>query len=291
MKPATQTLLVGDCLDIMRGMPDASVDLVLGSPPYEDARTYGIQFGLNGQAWVDWMVERWREMQRISRGAVVMVIEGRTRNYRWSATPALLMADLHRAGFHLRKPPAYKRVGVPGSGGPDWFRNDYEFCIVTTSGGRLPWSDNTACGHVPKFPVGGAMSNRTPDGRRINKATYGQDDGNRASKNRRGYLQPLKANPGNVIECVVGGGRMGSMLAHENEAPFPESLAKRFIVSLVPFGGIVLDPFCGSGTTLAVAERHGRRWVGIDQRQSQIELSRRRVEEVADDLTEVEVLP
>ena len=54
---------------------------------------------LKGQAWVDWMMERWVEMQRISRGAVVMVVEGRTRNYRYSGTPLLLGADLIRAGF------------------------------------------------------------------------------------------------------------------------------------------------------------------------------------------------
>ena len=78
------TFIVGDCLEIMRGMPDRSVDLVVGSPPYEDARTYGIGIKLKGQAWVDWMMERWVEMQRISRGAVVMVVEGRTRNYRYS---------------------------------------------------------------------------------------------------------------------------------------------------------------------------------------------------------------
>lgn len=52
----------------------------------------------------DWMVARWVEMQRISRGLVAMVVEGQTRNFRWSATPALLMADLHRAGLKLRKP-------------------------------------------------------------------------------------------------------------------------------------------------------------------------------------------
>ena len=35
-------------------------------------------------------------------------------------------ADLKRAGFNMRKPPVFHRVGIPGSGGPDWLRNDYE---------------------------------------------------------------------------------------------------------------------------------------------------------------------
>ena len=48
----------------------------------------------------------------------------------------------------------------------------------------------------------------------------------------------------------------------------------------VKVGGIVLDPFCGSGTTAAVAEKHGRRWLGIDVRPSQVDLTERRIAEV-----------
>lgn len=269
-------VFVGDCLDVLRAMPDRCVDLILGSPPYEDARTYGIAFKLRGQDWVDWMVERWREMQRVSRGAVVMVVEGKTSKFRWSATPALLMADLHRAGLWLRKPPAFHRVGIPGSGGPDWFRNDYEFCVVT-SRGKLPWADPTACGHPPKWAPGGDPSHRMKNGRRVHKLHTNADA---HGKRVQGYTVPARANPGNVIHCKVGGGLMGSPLAHENEAPFPESLAERFVLSFVPPGGIVLDPFCGSGTTAAVAEKHGRRWLGIDVRPSQVDLTERRIAEV-----------
>lgn len=85
----------------MRGMPDASVDLVFTSPPYEAARTYGIDFNLRGQAWVDWAFERYIECVRISRGLVAWVVEGQTRQFCYTATPALLMADLYRAGVKL----------------------------------------------------------------------------------------------------------------------------------------------------------------------------------------------
>ncbi len=107
----------------MRGMEADSVDLVFTSPPYEAARTYGVGFNLRGQQFVDWCVERYLECVRVCKGLVAWVIEGQTRQFRWSATPALLMADLHRAGVRLRKPPAFHRVGIPGSGGPDWLRN------------------------------------------------------------------------------------------------------------------------------------------------------------------------
>lgn len=88
------------------------------------------------------------------------------------------------------------------------------------------------------------------------------------------YMPPKLANPGNCIKNIpVGGGMMGHKLSHANEAPFPEKLAAWFIKSWCPPGGIVLDPFCGSGTTIAAAKSLGRHGVGCDIRDSQIELS------------------
>ena len=297
----------------MKDFPDNSADLVFTSPPYEDARTYGIDFKLKGQYWVDWALTRYMECLRVSKGLVAWVVEGKTNQFRYTAAPILLMADLHRAGVHLRKPPAFHRVGIPGSGGPDWLRNDYEFIICATNGGKLPWSDNVAMGHPPKWAPGGDMSYMLTDGTRKNqwggssKSTGGErgKDGqlkhakpkpshnitskrqlreggmSRANGERRqhGYTVPKNANPGNVIKCNVGGGAMGSNLAHENEAPFPESLAEFFIRSFCPKGGTVLDPFSGSGTTLAAAEKASRKWTGIDIRESQVELSNKRIRE------------
>jgi len=310
----------GDCLELLRTMPDKSVDLVFTSPPYEAARTYGIDFKLKGQEWVDWCVERFMECLRVCRGLVAWNVEGQTRQFAWSATPALLMADLHRRGVKLRKPPIFQRVGIPGSGGPDWLRNDYEFIVCGTADGKLPWSANTAMGHPPKWAPGGAMSNRQANGARVNQWGHPiesvvdaggvvRSKGKRPShrlhtkangesvlrENRQvmtkerdgthqqsqvGYTVPAIANPGNVIKGIVGGGVMGSKLAHENEAPFPESFPEFFIRSFCQPGGIVLDPHCGSGTTLAVAERWGRKWIGFDIRESQCDLSRRRIKEV-----------
>ena len=281
-------IICGDCLEVMKDWPDNCVDLIFCSPPYEDARTYGIAFNLKGQNWVDWCVERFKECVRVSRGLVAWVVEGKTKQFRWTATPILLMADLHRAGIKLRKSPIFKRIGIPGSGGPDWLRNDYEFIICATNDGKLPWSNNIAMGHPPKCSkIGGAMSYRTQDGVRRNKKT-GIRLLRKASLNRkangereqRSYFIPKISNPGNVIDCgVAGGGHLGSKLAHENEAPFPENLAEFFVRSFCPENGIVTDPFCGSGTSLAVAKEWGRNYIGIDIRKSQIELSTKRINE------------
>lgn len=299
MTASTPQLLLGDCLDLMRDMTDNSVDLVFTSPPYEAARTYGIGFKLAGQDWVDWCVARYLECVRICRGLVAWVVEGRTKNYRWSASPAMLMADLHRAGVKLRKPPIFQRVGIPGSGGPDWLRNDYEFIVCSTKG-KLPWSNNLAMGRVPKYAPGGEMSYRAVNGRRKNdrdgfgfagsgargrktdgthkkRRTIFREDTNVRVKGAHDRDICKIANPGNIIRCKVGGGHMGHAIAHENEAPFPESLVRPFILSFCPSDGVVLDCFGGSGTTAAVALKTGRRAISIDIRESEIEKTRRRL--------------
>jgi hypothetical protein len=73
-------------------------------------------------------------------------------------------------------------------------RADYEWIICATRGGRLLWSDPTACGHPPKYHPGGNPSHRTKSGERVKK---------------RAYKPPKKANPGNVIKLSVGKGHMG----------------------------------------------------------------------------------
>lgn len=277
---------VCDCLDWLKSMPDKSVDLIITSPPYEAARAYGVGFKLKGQDWVDWAVERYVECVRVCRGLVAWVVEGQTRKFRYSAAPALLMADLHRKGIKLRKPPAFCRVGIPGSGGPDWLRNDYEQ-IICASDGRLPWSDNTACGSVPKYAPGGEFSHRMRNGKRVNDkmvyeitSTSGYKGGDTESVKKKKYTPPQKANPGNLIRGVVGGGKMGSKLAHDNEAPFPEWLVEFFVKSFCPPGGMVCDPMVGSGTSLSVAVRLGRKGIGCDNRESQKTLTQKRMAEM-----------
>lgn len=298
----------GDCLEVLATLPAGCADLVFGSPPYEQARLYledGSDLGIarDTEQWTAWMVDVFRASLRVCKGLVAFVVAGQTRGYRWSAGPALLMADLHRAGIHLRTPPIFHRVGIPGSGGPDWLRNDCEFIVCATNGGKLPWSDNTIMGEAPKWEPGGDMSYRNADGDRKNavpgvekkngdlsrKTVYRdgpptmeerKNVGAHRARRQRGYtyVPPERSNPGNVIKCLVGGGVMGeNPILHENEAPFPESLAEFFIRSFCPEGGLCIDPFSGSGTTVAVATRHLRRGLGIDLRASQVEIGRQRL--------------
>jgi len=63
---------------------------------------------------------------------------------------------------------------------------------------------------------------------------------------------------------------------HRHEAEFPEPLAERVIRLFSPEGGVVIDPFVGTGTTTSVAKRLGRQWLGIDTHAAYTRIARRR---------------
>ena len=392
----------GDCLELMRAMPDGCCSLACTSPPYSAQRNYSIGYRLEGEAWVEWMVPRVVEMCRVTAGLVCVNMAGPVKDHSYRPVVEWLVSDLTR-NHGLACGPApyvYFRFGIPGSGGENYHRRDWEpvYCFARPEVLPLAWSDNTAEGHPPRWAPGGEMSNRLTGGQRVNQwgrtgdsESGGQRhaDGTRQRKSRpshepvtpatadgtpglfgeaaaegegvvsphgcncRGdrvgarrasgkkareehpegarpvrkvitrpregqhsqestrYDPPTLANPGNVVRerydaeqvrqlleglvtckiepgdvvrCLAGGNHMGSPLAHDNEAPYPERLAGFFVRSYCPPGGVVLDPFCGSGTTGAVAVRLGRRFVGFDVRADQVELTRRRLSAETPDL-------
>lgn len=274
-----------DAVAFLEALPDDSVDLLMTSPPYEDSRTYSMGFGLKGQEWVDWMHGVIRAAAPKVKGLIAVNCEGRTRNYSYTGTPFLLFADLLRAGFNMRKPCVYERDGIPGSGGPDWLKNRWEPIICVTRPGKLPWSDNTACGHEPKCQAGGAVSHRNKEGlrRSFKTQTRRKSDGDRSEYHGQfeGRAVPDLANPGNIIDC---GADTHFGFGNESEAPFPLKLADFFVRSFCPPNGIVCDIFSGSGTTCHAAVEAGRRFVGCDLRESQVSLCSRRMKTVTPDL-------
>jgi DNA modification methylase len=261
------SIIQDDAVHFLLAQKQGSVDLVFGSPPYADLRLYlenGEDLGISRATddWVRWMVKVYHAAQWACKGLVAFVVAGRTQDFRWSAGPALLMAELHKQGFGVRNPPIFHRNGISGSGGPDWLRSDYEWIVCTSRPGRLPWSDNVAYGKPPKFTPGGGMRYRMRNDQR---------------QKRGPYKPPAKANPGNVLRFTVGGKHMGSAIAHDNEAPMPLGLAEFFVKSFCPPGGVACDPFSGSGTTAHAAIVSGRHFSGCDLRNSQVEMATQRV--------------
>jgi hypothetical protein len=260
-------------------LADASVDLVFGSPPYCDARTYGIGAQRDAREWVDWMLDVTAEALRVSRGLVLWVCAGvtRDRNY-WPACEGLLWEGWKRCWL-CECPCYWRRSGIPGSGADQWFRKDVEYVLAFKSVAKLAWSDNLACGHKPICGPGGPMTNRNVDGLRIKVSTPQTRRNKYGIRDSSGLSRPVPelSNPGNLIDTGNAARLLGHPIAHENEAPFPEALAEFFVKSFCPPNGIVLDCFSGSGTTVSVADRLGRNGIGFDLRASQCKLGTRRL--------------
>lgn len=230
-----------DCLEWMKEQPDGKFDLVFGSPPYVDARTYGINAQMKCQDWIFWMLDVSVEAARVCRGPVIWVVASVTRGRNYQPGPeGLMYLWWKRKGeCHLYRPCIYHRIGIPGSGGKDWFRADWEYVICLKKPGPLPWSDNLACGKACRYRPGGDMSYRLVDGIRINSRRTRITNHSKNGRQSQFYIEPKVANPGNVVgevygarevsemlssyengdvlKMIVGGGHMGHKLAHREE--------------------------------------------------------------------------
>lgn len=84
------------------------------------------------------------------------------------------------------------------------------------------------------------------------------------------FLQISSSLPSNVIHANNVLNQFSSNRTHP--AVFPEKLVDFFILSFSDIGNVVLDPFCGSGTTLLSVKKLGRQYIGIDKFQDYVNL-------------------
>ena len=90
------------------------------------------------------------------------------------------------------------------------------------------------------------------------------------------YLVKLFSRPRDtVLDPFSGVGTSEEILHFDTQKP--EALLKCIILASSNPGDIVADFFCGSGTTLAVAEKLGRRWLGCDLSKFAIQITRKRL--------------
>jgi site-specific DNA-methyltransferase (cytosine-N4-specific) len=111
-------------------------------------------------------------------------------------------------------------------------------------------------------------------GRRVHRGKWATDTGTAQGGVQKAFSGGNRGgkNPGDVWSVTTRPFR------GPHFAVYPESVCERPIKAACPRGGIVLDPFAGSGTTLAVAKRLGRRWLGCDSNADYVRLANTRIE-------------
>jgi len=246
---------------------EGKVDLILMSPPYEDARTYG--------AGVHWKLEDYQRLGdavkralRPDGGQCLCVLDGPVRDYRGdgyterSDLPMRVLLDW-KDRFGLIAPDpwvAYVREGFTGHY-ERGFRKALEPILwLATPGERTL---NKAAIAVRRTSA--------ENGRRRSVSTPSPGGKRRLARDQKGQtssvLPPEWKMPSDLFDLgAVGMNKSGcvDLEAAGHPAPYPYRLASRLVLCFSNPGDLVVDPFLGSGTSLIAALDHGRRFFGGD---------------------------
>jgi DNA modification methylase len=237
--------VTADNVTFLKTLPDNCIDVVVTSPPYDDLRSY--------KGYTLDMHTLGGELFRVLKngGICAMVIQDSTKNFGKSLTSFRTILDwCDSFGFKLFETVIYNRQGVEGAWWKQRFRVDHEYIPIFLKGSKPQYFNKDSVKipskHGGKTMVGAAV--RKKDGTQANS--------------RAVFINPLKC-PGTVMNFGNSCGD-GSKLKHKHPAVFPDKLALDMINCFCPEGGLVLDPFSGSGTTCIMAKKMNRRYIGID---------------------------
>jgi len=231
-------IICGDNVETLRTLPDACVDLVVTSPPYDNLRTYG------GHSWdFEGVAQQlWRVIK--PGGVVVWVVADATIDGSETGTSFRQALRFMEIGFRLLDTMIYQKANVGGArGSVNAYWQAFEFMFVLTK--DAPKTFNPI--EDRKNAKGGLVV--TTGGRRSVDGTTTKNVPMLMAENGR------RLNVWRISTAEVGGG---------HPAPFPEALARDHILSWSNEGDIVLDPFSGSGTTAKMAKLMGRQFIGIE---------------------------
>lgn len=276
-------LLLGDALETLRTLPEASVDCIITSPPYYGLRDYGIdgQYGLEASPadYVETMRAVFAEARR------VLTVDGTCwinigDSYAWSSVPGGGLPDknllgipwrlafaLQDDGWILRNDIIWHKPNALPSKAADRLsgRHEHVFLLARSpryhfdlDAIRVPHAEHTlryygADSDAKQRPGNAAMNEQNP-----------------TTKHRLTSVNAHGANPGDVWSIATRPNREAHF------ATFPIDLPIRCIKAGCRPGGTVLDPFSGSGTTGEAARNLGRKYLGIDLNPAYHDLAVRR---------------
>jgi site-specific DNA-methyltransferase (adenine-specific) len=232
-----------DCLEGMRQMEAESVDLTVTSPPYDNLRTYnGYCFDFENIA---------RELYRVTKqgGVVVWVVGDATIDGNETGTSFRQALFFKEIGFNLFDTMIYEKPPRGAVGNNLTYWQTFEYMFVLSKG-------------QPKT-INLIYDRKNLDSREGDNGTKRLVDGTLLNVSRGGYEEYGRRT--NIWRYNNGKGHSTKDdIAFEHPAIFPESLAGDHIKTWSNEGDIVLEPFCGSGTTPKVARALHRHYIGFE---------------------------
>jgi site-specific DNA-methyltransferase (adenine-specific) len=247
-------IILGDCLDALKGVEENSVDLIVTSPPYADrrAKTYG---GVKPEEYVAWFLPRSKEFLRVLKpdGTFILNIKEKVENgERHTFVIDLILALRQQGWLWTEEFIWHKKNSYPGKW-PNRFRDSWERLLQFNKTRHFKMYQDEV-----RVPMGAWAKPRLKKLSETDKRRDNSRVGSGFGKNISNWVGRELAYPSNVLHLATETGNK----AHS--AVFPKELPAWFIRLFTKPGDMVLDPFLGSGTSCVAAFDLNRRSMGIE---------------------------
>ena len=261
-------IFLGDCEEVLDGIPDNSVDLIFTSPPYADQRrrTYG---GIRPDDYVDWFMPKADQFYRVlkPKGTFVLNIKERVVSGERHTYVIELILEMKRRGWLWTEEFIWhKKNSYPGKW-PNRFRDNWERLIQFNKEKKFHMYQEAVM-----VPVGEWAKHRLANLSETDRIRDESKVGSGFGKNISNWLGRDMVYPNNVLHTSTECGN------RNHSAAFPVSLPSWFIKLFTRADDVVLDPFAGSGSTPVAAIELGRRYIGIDINTEYVALSQNRIQ-------------
>jgi DNA modification methylase len=248
-------LVIGDCLDVLRGLPSDSVDLVVTSPPYDGQSKYG-----NGEKYernwyegffLDVTAEVYRTLK--PHGSFVLNYRSKRRGDERGVLQYEMIFWLRRQGFLFCEDFVWGKPSPPPGRFNRFLKDAVEYCFQFAKTPRWQF--------YPEHCLAPARWD-AKDRERRKKLAHNYVRANAPSGQGRKRVQagPDMVRPSTLLHLEPE----FSPNPSRHPARFPLELPSFFIKLLTMPGQLVVDPFGGTGTTALAAERLERRWLVVE---------------------------
>ena len=272
------------CSDVREGLSrlnDSSVDTVVTSPPYYGQRDYesDIQIGHEKtvEGYVDTLVEIFGALRRVLRpeGTLWLNLGDKYLNGQLQGLPWRVALALQADGWVLRSDIIWHKPNAMPSAVKNRPTTDHEYIFLLTRSTKDYYYDADAIRepHVTFTNQSRMKGGRKHLGKRGGTPETGKNRGNPNLHDGRWdqAFHPKGRNKRTVWSMPL------SKYRDAHFAVFPESLVEHCVKAGSPPKGVVLDPFCGSGTTGLVSLRIERDFIGIDCSQRYCDMASERL--------------